>query len=266
VSALSSTYTFLPTEDGSPSLRLGPVDVFSESMHSLKGAFSETVYIYGTAIERCLAGLGQRFSVPGAPSSVLGFGGGGPKFFSLGLGLGYVEVLAAALILKAEAEFPGVSQIAGGESFEIVPDLREWFVAWVSGESVRADFQTAYDDIHRRTAAETGISEARIRTQMHEMIQSGRWKIRPALEATTEFTERFHCICCDAFSSKTSPDLWSEEFLTAFFQKVAAESCVLATYACTGALKRTLRTAGFELKIREGFSSKRDSTFAVRGF
>jgi hypothetical protein len=265
VSALSSTYTFLPTEDGSPSLRLGPVDVFSESMHSLKGAFSETVYIYGAAIHRCLAGLGPRSSVPGAQSSVLGFGGGGPRFFSLGLGLGYVEILAAALILKAEPEFPGVSHIAGGESFEIVPELREWFVAWVSGALVRPDFQSAYDDILRRTAVQTELSEIKIRAQMHEMIQSGRWKIRPALDATTEFNERFHCICFDAFSSKTSPDLWSEEFLTAFFQKVAAESCVLATYACTGALKRTLRAAGFDLTIREGFSSKRDSTFAVRG-
>ena len=241
-------------------MRLGPGDVFSESMHSLKGAFSETVYIYGTAIQRCLTS----FSVPSAQSSVLSSGGGGPRIFSLGLGLGYVEILAAALVLKAEEGFTGVSQIAGGESFEIVPELREWFVSWVSGEPVRADFQVAYDDILRRTAEQTGILPEQIRAQMHKMIQSGRWKIRPALDATTEFKERFHCICFDAFSSKTSPDLWSEEFLTAFFQKVAAESCVLATYACTGALKRTLRAARFELTIREGFSSKRDSTFAVR--
>ena len=247
-------------------------------MHSLKGAFSETVYIYGTAIESCLKGLGALAATKATTATPQA-----PRIFSLGLGLGYVEILAAALIAKAEGEFPGISQLAGGESFEIVPELRDWFVNWVQSESetesasdsvsdsdsvfisVPAEFRRAYKDILKRTAEQTGITRPVIIQQLQEMIQTERWKIRPALTPTTEFTEKFHCICFDAFSSKTSPDLWSEEFLTEFFKKVAADSCVLATYACTGALKRTLRAAEFELTIREGFSSKRDSTFAVRG-
>ena len=246
-------------------MRLGPIDVFSESMHSLKGAFSETVYIYGTAIETCLKGLIEN-STAHSPLPA-------PRIFSLGLGLGYVEILAAALILKTAREFPGIRQTAGGESFEIVPELRDWFGAWVLGNEnspssstpVPENFQQAYEDILGRTAEQTAISAPEILTQLREMILSERWKIRPALTTSTGFNQKFQCICFDAFSSKTSPDLWTEEFLTDFFNKVAADSCVLATYACTGALKRTLRSAGFELTIRQGFSSKRDSTFAVRG-
>jgi tRNA U34 5-methylaminomethyl-2-thiouridine-forming methyltransferase MnmC len=127
-----------------------------------------------------------------------------------------------------------------------------------------ADFAHAYDGILERTANETGVAPTLIHETLALMIQDGRWKIRAALDATTEFSEQFGCICFDAFSSRTSPELWSEDFLKAFFAKVAAPQCVLSTYACTGTLKRSLKASGFVITIREGFSSKRDSTFAVR--
>lgn len=248
------------TADGSPTVRIGAEDrepeTASEAMHSLKGAFSETVYIYGTALVTALENFERGFP---------------PRVLSLGLGLGYVELLAAGLILKRNQNFTSGSvresflASVQGESFESIPQLRDWFVNWLAGHGeTPEEFTRIYDHILQRTAQEVGIPAPMIKTSLASWVMTGQWRIRAALEAHTEFSNRFGCICFDAFSSKTSPELWTEAFLIDFLARACAEKCVLSTYACTGALKRGLRTSGFEITIREGFSSKRDSTFAVR--
>lgn len=221
----------------------------SEAMHSLRGAFSETVYIYGTAL--CEAAR------RGAPEPVL----------SMGLGLGYVELLASGVALAT-------GRALQGESFEIVPELRDYFKAWLSGGECPQDFVNAYDSIAQRTAEEvskglpglaaTDVTPTAVKHHLATAVANGAWKLREALEPATSFSAPFGCICFDAFSSKTTPDLWSEDFLISFLKKAAAPQAVLSTYACTGALKRALRAEGFTITIREGFSSKRDSTFATR--
>lgn len=249
-------FTFEITDDGSPTLRIGNVEPLSEAMHSLRGAFSETVYIYGTAISRAF-GLKRCRSPKEAP-----------RILSMGLGMGYVEILSAALALQTawKTKDDNLVQGFGGESFEILPELRERFRAWVFDEELPADFKQAYDYILDRSAQETGQEGSAIKSLLRSAIESGRWIVREELTADTKFTERFGCVCFDAFSSKSTPDLWTEEFLMKFLEKTAAPDCVLSTYACTGSLKRSLKASGFDLQIREGFHSKRDSTFAVRVF
>jgi hypothetical protein len=236
-------FQFVQTADGSPTVRIGSETDASEAMHSLKGAFSETAYIYGTAIETAI----ER--------------GFEPSVLSLGLGLGYVEILAAGLFLKDGRQ----ADVLSGESFEAVADLRNWFINWIREQGeLPQEFREIYDEILERTAWHTGVGSPRLKSFLQELLETGRWQIREALEATTQLHRKFGCICFDAFSSKTSPDLWTEPFLADFFTRAASAGCVLSTYACTGALKRSLRATGFELKIREGFASKRDSTFALR--
>ena len=236
-------FQFVETEDGSFSARIGapgtPINECSEAMHSLRGAFSETVYIYGTAIRLSAE---KRFS---------------ERVLSMGLGLGYVELLASAIACKN-------NRPVCGESFEIVPELRSYFAAWLEGAECPADFSSVYESINERTAKEIGIEAPLIKNALRAAVNTGAWRIRETLDPATTFASTFGCICFDAFSSKSTPDLWTEEFLKAFLQKTAAASCVLSTYACTGALKRALKSEGFEVQIREGFSSKRDSTFAVK--
>jgi hypothetical protein len=240
----NTKFQFVKTEDGSLTARIGapgtPMEDCSEAMHSLRGAFSETVYIYGSAI--------QKAADDGMAEPVL----------SMGLGLGYVELLAAAIALKA-------GRNVRGESFEIVPELREYFQAWLcdTGE-LPADFAVAYDSILKRTAESIRVDADHLRQSFADAVATGDWLIRDELTAETTFSTKFGCICFDAFSSKTTPNLWTEEFLQEFLKKTSASQCVLSTYACTGALKRALKSEGFEVKIREGFSSKRDSTFATR--
>ncbi len=244
---VNKKFIFEPTADGSPTVRIvtgSGEGALSEAMHSLKGAFSETVYIYGEAIETALT---RGFS---------------PTVLSMGLGLGYVELLAAALFLKN-----GVLSKARGISYEIVPELRAWFHAWLlaaDDTSVPAEFSDAYFEILNRVSTHVGCVAEDAREALKTLIHEQRWLIKGALDADTVFDQRYACICFDAFSSKTSPDLWNEEFLNKFLQSAAEDNCVLSTYACTGTLKRALRDRGFSLDIRMGFASKRDSTFAVR--
>lgn len=239
-------FLFETTEDGSPTVRIAQAsgtDATSEAMHSLRGAFSETVYIYGSALETALS---RGFT---------------PSVLSMGLGLGYVEILATGLFIKA-----GLADQARGESFEIVPELREWFRAWLLDDGRTPEgFSNAYREILLRVAKHAGVADHEIRAELARMVSDGRWVLSEALTAESDFSGRFGCICFDAFSSKTTPELWTEEFLKHFLATAADERCVLSTYACTGALKRALRHSGFDLDIRMGFSSKRDSTFAVRG-
>ncbi len=240
----NTKFQFVPTEDGSLTARIGapdaPKEECSEAMHSLRGAFSETMYIYGTAI--------QKAADEGAPERVL----------SMGLGLGYVEILATAIAAKA-------GRPVAGESFEIVPELRHYFEAWLARrDDVPRDFATTYDSILTRTAEAIRVDAHDVRDSLAKAVASGAWQIRAEMTPETTFSAPFGCICFDAFSSKTTPDLWTEDFLNQFLQKTASPQCVLSTYACTGTLKRALKSQGFDVKIREGFSSKRDSTFASR--
>lgn len=239
-------FHFETTADGSLSLRFrestgGLTAQFSEAMHSLKGAFSETVYIYGTAIKKALDS------------------GFEPAFFSLGLGLGYNEILTTAL-LEAH-NLPRNEYI---ESFECDADLREFFSAWLHGRSAPGSFAAAYDGILQRIAAEYALTSTVVKSRLRIAHTDGRLLLRGALTPSTTFSTRFSCFLFDAFSAKTSPELWSEEFLGHLLATTALPGAVLSTYACTGNLKRALRAAGFALQIREGFASKRDCTFAVR--
>ncbi|MNL45541.1 bifunctional tRNA (mnm(5)s(2)U34)-methyltransferase/FAD-dependent cmnm(5)s(2)U34 oxidoreductase [compost metagenome] len=85
-----------------------------------------------------------------------------------------------------------------------------------------------------------------------------------ALNAGDCFDGDYSGILYDAFSSKTTPHLWEEEFLKSFFQCAAADAMV-STYACKATLKRALKDSGFEVIVREGFLGKRNSTLALRG-
>ncbi len=234
--SMNDWFLFEPTDDSSFTMRFIDTETgtASECMHSLRGAFSETDYIYGHAI-RSVFSLGLK-----------------PHFLSVGLGLGYCEILLAALMLQAGV---GVSVV---ESFESDARLRVQFSNWMSACDVPHAFQKVYDQTLKSSAVLCGVDE----TQARRLLSAIR--LRDSLTADTLFDQKFSCIFFDAFSSKSSPELWTQEFLENFFTRACAPSCIFSTYACTGVLKRALRNSGFDVEIRPGFSSKRDSTFAIR--
>jgi hypothetical protein len=223
-------FTIEFTEDGSPTLRL-PSE--GESMHHSGGAATETEYIYKSVIGSAL----NRY--PEAKLAVVG------------LGLGYIEISwaieAIKLNLQKKSEFV---------SFETEFELKNIFLKWIESDS-----EKIYDSVCKSLDEKIKITE--IKEAIKYSLEKN--KLRGDLCSEYDQNKSYNILCFDAFSSKTSGSLWTEEFLNDFIKKSCHETCVFTTYACTGVLKRVLRANGFTLLERVGFKGKRDSTLAVRG-
>jgi hypothetical protein len=222
------------TADQSPSLSLPPT---WEPMHSLEGAFSETQYIYQPTIALAFENVAN------------------PAILSLGLGLGYNEILVACEALKND-KLPAVVR-----SFELVPELRECFVAWISDQP--SVLNNVYETILKLYAEKYSFTAESIKTCLQNLLEKQILKIEGPVTLQTDLSE-MNALLFDAFCAKTSPDLWTPEFLHSFFKRTAGTPCFMSTYACTGELKRALLAAGFEVEKRKGFAYKRESTFAKR--
>jgi tRNA U34 5-methylaminomethyl-2-thiouridine-forming methyltransferase MnmC len=223
------SFEILWTGDGSPSLRGD-----NEPMHHLGGAYAETQYIYGDAIRRL-----QKWPAL-TPWKVL----------VVGLGLGYIELLAMAEALKNNKQLKLLS-------YEIKPELVEAFLGWLSGERQEAVYDKLYEFFQK------DYPEIDIKSALAQAYKRGDWEIRGALEDQSLPSAHYHALLFDAFSGKTTPELWTPEFLALFLKQVVQDQSVFATYACTGNLKRTLQSAEFIVEKRPGFLGKRDSTTAV---
>lgn len=225
-------YELVLTEDQSPTLRWLGAET-QETMHHRGGAYSETQLIYGEPLRECLEG-------------------GGRRVLSVGLGLGYNEILTALEALKRQIPAKSFHLL----SFESEDFLKNHFLSWV--RSSQTDM--VYDEIlHYFTDSSDSVKD-----WLHEAYQLGAWRIEGALTPDFQMKDRWECLFYDAFSSKTSPYLWQEDFLTEFFARACAAKCWVSTYACTGALKRALKKNDFEVRIRDGFQSKRNSTLGFR--
>lgn len=248
----SKNYKVVTTTDGSPSL----VNLtHGESMHHSAGAFSETELIY----ERPLRQMYQQYlKQPWSDTFYV---------FSLGLGLGYNEFVVAKLL----RDYPEKSiQCLTYESDEF---LWQEFNAYLdqnlgqdhslmkteSSETMKTFSQV--ESYFLKDSDQRG-SLAVILKKLH---QKKDWQQKGSLSLESLILFPSNYIFFDAFSKKTSPELWSEEFLSYFLQKATQEKCVISSYACNASFKKSLAQAGFELLIKEGYAGKRNRTVAVRG-
>ncbi len=257
-------FEILWTGDGSPTLRslLSP-----ESMHHSGGAFEETQLIYGEPLRQVFA---ERESLTQNKVSVL----------SVGLGLGYNEILTAIEALESTSKNASKNNCMPDQvflcSFESQQFLTDSFMKWVFRRSDPTSVlydkiaQFFINDLRNRTYSLIEICD--IQDWLQKSFDNQSWQLFGAIEPNwpTGIPEKnleqlkFNCIFYDAFSAKSSPHLWQEDFLFHFFSQTAQEKCHVSTYACTGALKRALRKAGFTLDLQEGFRSKRNRTHAIR--
>lgn len=233
------------TGDGSPSLRLllrkDQEGLRGESMHHSGGAAEETELIYGRVIRRCFEHL---------PS---------PHFMSVGLGLGYIELcVAREALLNASTSFTLAS-------FELVPELKDYFLRWLKGDLLSAEISGTYDQVLQFVLKEAPHLAAEVKALLCQKQEQGSWRLYGALEEETVFEHKAHGVLFDAFSAKTTPALWTEEFLTSFFKRATATDAMLSTYASRTSLKKALKAAGFTVEIREGFKGKRNSTLGTKG-
>ncbi|MBK8201779.1 MAG: hypothetical protein IPK68_05510 [Bdellovibrionales bacterium] len=211
------------TQDGSPTLRLRDSSGLGESMHNLKGAFSETMYIYLPTLQTAF-----EWQEPET------------RLLSVGLGLGYNELLSAAYALKNYPNHPWYLL-----SYENKDFLRHNFMSWLDGiprvSQTDSDLFGVYDVILDLVSREMNVTQTAVRNQLKQMAAEKTWMLYETLNPCEDPPFRVHGIFYDAFSSQTSPELWKEINLDQFFIRFADAPCVLSTYAATGSLKRALK-------------------------
>ena len=218
------------TDDGSPTL------VLEEPMHSLFGAFSETVEIYGRGL--------KKITEQDWP----------PHIFSMGLGLGYVEILTAALFKNRDDLIL--------HTYESETRLTNNFISWLNDQN--SPLNELYEKIAELTATKYSTTSVEIRKKLRRMHESSNWQIHGRLERPLLTGQKFSAILYDAFSNNSTPDVWQENFLDELLATLAHPRCLFTTYAATGACKRALKKNSFTLKKVEGFAGKRESTLALR--
>lgn len=233
------------TADASLTLRLlkptYPDAAHGESMHHSGGAWAETLLIYGTPIREVLQEVSEA------------------RFLIVGLGLGYIEMTIAREALLLGKTSAAVLEIT---SFESVPELRKFFFLWVHGKKAELpeEIYQTYQSVAQSVVSGTDLKVENLQNFLKDIFKEENL-LRGALEENSSFQGSYHGIMYDAFSSKTTPHLWDENFLEKFLTSVADRSfCLFSTYACRVSLKSALAKAGFEVIVRPGFQGKRNST------
>lgn len=212
----------------------------TEKMHHYMGAFSETVHVYGRALEASF--------LHGLPA----------HFFSLGLGLGYNEILSVVLAVKYKQQ-PLIW------SFESVENLRLQFSKWILQDNPDEDFAKTYDQILTKMCDHYGVSQKTVRSELKNLLEAKRLLLLEGFHSKYSFGEqKFSVILYDAFSDKINPELWDMQALEHTLSHATYESCVFSTYASKGRLKRALKDHHFELQDIRGYGSKRECTIALR--
>ena len=239
---MKNTYKIIQTKDLSYSFEYINESGHSEVMHHSSGAVEESFYIYFPAMEWCAQHLKKL------------------NILSLGLGTGLNEMIAIAYgFLNKE-----IIESFYMESFESDPHLVETFKAFVFKEPLEETYFRAYATNLNLICRRLLVSPDQVLNELKNKMKQGQLVFRTALMPDTEFNDQFNCILYDLFSSKMSSLFWEEEFISKFILKSSQAQCCFATYASTGALKRALRSGGFQLIPKPGFSNKRESTLATR--
>lgn len=235
-------FEWVKTRDGSWTLKPNAVD--SEWMHSLAGAYTESQYIYGEALRQTL----QLFKAQNLQDQDF-------NILSIGLGLGYVEWIAALECLKMGINF----RI---HTFESEDSLKQKFLSELQKEEAFSYLQQAFVSDYPLDLWQQALE------LFKEDISKGHLLNLDGALTDASFdhlTFKAHIIFYDAYSSKTQSELWQSDFLKNFLQHFAhTDLCTFCTYAATSELKRILKQQDFQIQKKKGFAYKRESTLAVR--
>jgi tRNA U34 5-methylaminomethyl-2-thiouridine-forming methyltransferase MnmC len=230
-----SHYSIVETGDGSPSLEFLKS---SEAMHNRIGAFSETIFIYGSAMQKSYENW-KALNV-----------------ISVGLGLGYNEIVFASLCLKNQIKNYSLL------SFEIDPFLRSSWLEWLEG--IPNTLSPAYFKIIELCSVLYNLKTEEIYSFINELYRDQSATLKHKLDLNTSFEKKYNCVLYDPFSSKTNPECWDEEFLIQFFTKACDTNCLISTYAAKGTLNRSLKKLNFVVETPPGYGGKRNRTLAIR--
>jgi tRNA U34 5-methylaminomethyl-2-thiouridine-forming methyltransferase MnmC len=214
------------TSDGSHSLQS---HTYGVSYHSKYGAVQETQHIFINA------GLRLK-SVIQSDISILEIG--------FGTGLNALMTLIEAKRKNLNIKYTTL------EAYPVDPKLVEQlnFV-----EQLQApDFKDVFLEMHRCEWGEwTSINENFQFLKQKQFFQE------------LNFESEFDLVYFDAFAPSAQPELWEAPLMERIFNALKP-SGVMTTYCAKGAVKRTLKNIGFEVKALPGPPGKREMTRAVK--
>ncbi len=218
--------TIIETSDGSHTV---VSHRFGASYHSKYGAIQESRHVF---LE---AGLFPKALIH-KELSVLEFG------FGSGLNALLTLIEAERLGLHVRYEtieaFPLSAAQAAGLNYPEslgMPESREWLAA-----------------MHQAASGESLLLTPHFR--FRKVI--GRFE-------DVAYSREFDVVYFDAFAPETQPELWTENVLGRAYEALRPQG-VLVTYCAKGAVKRTLKSLGFELESIPGPPGKREMTRGVK--
>jgi S-adenosyl-L-methionine-dependent methyltransferase len=237
---------FQNTSDGSLSLKLSKNEIETELMHSDRGAFSETIYVYSPVIEFIV-----RYNL-------------NPIFLSIGLGVGYIEIMIVAFLIGKSPHLLE-NNLFCIQSFESENILIKLFKGYFLMEEIPEPFKICYDKIIDLNSEYFLIEKDTLKNMIRNMILNYKIVFNKGFLENSNINNPAHGIFFDAFSAQSSPGLWEEKVLKNIFHR---RNCSLyssfATYASRTFLKKVLRENHFILEKKKGFSGKRECIFAER--
>jgi len=235
----SMTYLFYKTKDNSISVSLQAENYSTELMHSVDGAFSETIYLYEDIVKYVFLNSEH-------------------TFLSLGLGMGYIEILVCAYVLK---NFP--EQKFQLFSFEKEEELRNFFKKFIFEEEIPAPFQDAYTQILNLFCTHYDLNATQLKNEIKLRLEKNEIILFKDYNLHTVLPEKVNGLFFDAFSINTSPDLWADELVGKILSSCSSYAA-FATYAARTHLKKLLLQHDFILEKKKGYGGKKESTFAYK--
>lgn len=140
-------------------------------------------------------------------------------------------------------------------SFEKYPlsreDVDRTFLMWPELEPMRKEFVNQYRFIQPGFHA-LNMDGGRVRLVL--MIGDACGEIR-------RLSEPMHAWYLDGFAPKKNPEMWSEEIFRQV-RRLSGPGTTLTTFTVAGWVRRNLQAAGFRVEKRQGFSFKREMTWA----
>ena len=231
-------FTKVRTHDGSPTFSY----LNKELMHNKSGAFSETVHSY----------LPVLFALKKSGLSY--------KLTSIGLGLAYIEILCIAYFVKNCIDLSSFVLY----SYESDSFLRHSFQKYCLGTLESSEMTEIYKSIVMRSAQYFQISKKSIQDLLKLAIKK-KIILKPSFTEKSKNQETSHGLFFDAFSPKTSNNIWSKESLDNLFSsRISEKKCILSSYAKNRLLKEALKQHKFRDIHKAGFE-KRHCTYAIRG-
>ncbi|WP_186645227.1 MnmC family methyltransferase [Fluviispira vulneris] len=237
---------FYKTQDNSWTVSIVSDEIQTELMHSQSGSFSETIYVYLPVVDFVIKNNLD------------------PVFLSIGLGVGYIEIMLFAYLLNKNISDEYLSKLFIF-SFEKEEKLIQFFTAFFLDKSLPKSFHACYSSILQLNSEYFSVDKNELKLFIREFILKNNFVINNKFTSETQLTKPASGIFFDAFSANSSPDLWHESYIDNILsQENCASSSAFATYASKSMLKRKLKENHFNLLKKKGFAGKRECVFASR--